>query len=56
LNTSPIGGYLGFLKTYHKLKKDFFWEGLKNDVKKYVSEFLVYQYNNGEIINMPGLL
>ena len=29
LHTSPIGGHSGFLKTYHRIKKDFFWEGLK---------------------------
>jgi hypothetical protein len=29
LHTSPVGGHLGFLKTYHRVKKDFFWDGLK---------------------------
>jgi len=24
-HTSPIGGHSGFLKTYHRVKKDFFW-------------------------------
>jgi hypothetical protein len=24
LHTSPIGGHSGFLKTYHRIKKDFF--------------------------------
>ena len=29
LHTSPFGGHSGFLKTYHKVKKEFFWDGLK---------------------------
>ena len=32
LHTSPLGGHSGFLKTYHRVKKEFFWEGLKSDV------------------------
>ena len=32
LHTSPIGGHSGFLKTYHGIKNEFFWEGFKNDV------------------------
>jgi hypothetical protein len=27
LHTSPVGGHSGFLKTYHRVKKDFFWDG-----------------------------
>ena len=29
LHTSPIGGHSRFLKTYHRIKNDIFWEGLK---------------------------
>ena len=29
LHTSPLGGQSGFLKTYHRVKKDFFWDVLK---------------------------
>jgi hypothetical protein len=43
LHTSPIGGHSGFLKTYHRIKKDFFWEGLKTDVQNFVVECLVFQ-------------
>jgi hypothetical protein len=43
LHTSPIGGHSRFLKTYHMIKKDFFWEGLKTDVQKFVVECLVFQ-------------
>jgi hypothetical protein len=37
LHTSPVGGHSGFLKTYHRVKKDFFLDGLKNDVQRFVA-------------------
>jgi hypothetical protein len=56
LHTSPVGGHSGFLKTYHRVKKDFFWDGLKTDVKRFVAECLVCQQNKVEIIKTLGLL
>ena len=56
LHTSPLGGHSGFLKTYHRVKKEFFWEGLKSNIQKFVVECLVFQQNKVETINTPGLL
>jgi hypothetical protein len=56
LHTSPVGGHSGFLKTYHRVKKDFFWDGLKTDVQRFVEECLVCQQNKVETIKTPGLL
>ena len=56
LHTSPIGGHSGFLKTYERIKKDIFWEGLKNDVKTFVAECLVCRQNKGETLKTPRLL
>jgi hypothetical protein len=39
----PIGGHSKLFKTYHMIKKEFFWEGLKNDVKNFVAECAVFQ-------------
>jgi len=41
LHTSPGGGHSGFLKTYHGVKKDFFWDGLKLDIQMFMVECLV---------------
>ena len=30
LHTSPLAGHSKFLKTYHRVKKDFFWDGLES--------------------------
>ena len=55
LHTSPIGGHLGFLKTYDRVKTIFFWDGLKSDIQKFVAECLVCQQNKFETIKTPGL-
>jgi hypothetical protein len=44
------------LKTYHRVKREFFWDGLKTDVQRFVAEFLFFQQNKVEIIKTPGLL
>ena len=49
-HSSPIGGHSGFLKTYHKVKKYFFWDGLKTNIQKFVAECLVFQQNKVETI------
>jgi hypothetical protein len=43
LHNSPIGGHSRFLKSHHRIKNCFFWEGLKTDVQNFVFEFLVFQ-------------
>eukprot|EP00253_Pinus_taeda_P008739 PITA_08739 len=36
--------------------KEFFWDGLKSDIQKFVAECLVFQQNKEETIKTPGLL
>ena len=55
-HTSPLGGHSGFLKTYHRVKKEFFWDGLKFDIQKFVAQCLVCQQNKVETIKTSGLL
>jgi hypothetical protein len=56
LHTSPVGGHSGFLKTYHRVKKDFFGDGLKTNVQRFVEECVVFQQNKVETIKTPSLL
>jgi hypothetical protein len=44
------------LKTYHRVKKEFFGDGLKNDVQRFMAECLVFQQNKVETIKIPGIL
>jgi hypothetical protein len=56
LHTSPVEGHSDYLITYHRVKKECFWDGLKNDVQRFVAECLVCQQNKVETIKTPGLL
>jgi hypothetical protein len=56
LHTSSVGGHSGFLKTYHRVKKEFFWDGLKTDIQRFIAKCLVFQQNKVETIKTPGLL
>lgn len=33
VHDSPLGGHSGFLKSLHRLKQDFFWVGMRSDLK-----------------------
>jgi len=41
LHTSPLEGQSGFLRTYHTVKKDFFWDELKSYIQNIAVECLV---------------
>ena len=36
--------------------KEFFWEGLKSNVQRFMVECLVFQQNKVEIVKTPGIL
>jgi hypothetical protein len=56
LHTSLVGWHLGFFKTYHRVNKEFFWDGLKTYVQRFVGKCLVFQQNKVEKIKTLGLL
>jgi hypothetical protein len=47
LHISPVGGDSGFLKNYHRVKKECFWDDLKTDVQRFVAECLLIQVDIG---------
>jgi hypothetical protein len=55
-HTSPVGGHSRFLKTYHRVKREFFGDGLKTDVQRFAEECLVFQQNNVEIVKASGIV
>ncbi|KAJ4814811.1 polyprotein [Rhynchospora pubera] len=56
IHTTSVGGHSGVLSTYQRVKKIFYWPGLKETVKEVVKNCEVCQLNKGEHVATPGLL
>ncbi|KAM1111179.1 hypothetical protein ACFX19_010480 [Malus domestica] len=55
-HASLQGGHSGFLRTYKRLTRNFFWPGIKRETKQFVAECTECQRQNIENIHPPGLL
>ena len=53
---SAIGGHLGYLKTYKRIMAQFYWIGMKADIKRHVNECQVCQVNKASTLAPAGLL
>jgi hypothetical protein len=56
LHATPTVGHSRFTKTYDRIKRYFFWDGMKQDIHNFVIECDVCQCNKGETIKSPGTL
>jgi hypothetical protein len=56
LHATPTAGHSGFTKTYDRVKRSFFWDGMKQDIRKFMAECEVCQHNKGETVKSPGTL
>jgi hypothetical protein len=43
LHATPTTGHSEFTKTYDSVKRSFFWDGMKHDIRNFVAECDVYQ-------------
>jgi hypothetical protein len=55
-HATPTTGHSGFTKTYDQVKRSFFWDGMKKDVRNFVAECNVCQHNKGKTIKPLGTL
>ena len=55
-HNGAIGGHAGYLKTYKRLTSQFFWFGMKSDIKRHVSECQICQQNKLSTLSPAGLL
>jgi hypothetical protein len=56
LHATPTTGHSGFTKTYDRVKRSFFWDGMKQDIRNFVVECDVCQRNKGETVKSLGTL
>ena len=52
----PLGGHSSYLKTFHRLKKGFYWSGMGKDLKQYIREWDVCQKLKNKTCYLAGLL
>ena len=53
MHNSPMGGHSGYLKTLHRVKQDFYWQGMKSDIKNHIKCCEVCQRPR---VTLPNLL
>jgi hypothetical protein len=56
VHSSPLAGHVGYDKTIHRARKDFFWPGMKYDVKRFIRECDICQRVKAENVSLVGLL
>jgi hypothetical protein len=56
LHATPTVGHSGFTKTYDRVERSFFWDGMKQDICNFVAEREVCQCNKGETVKSLGTL
>lgn len=52
----PLGRHSGYFKMYQQAKRDFYWNGMKKDIKQMVKECDTCQAMKYETIPPTGLL
>jgi Integrase zinc binding domain len=56
MHDSRFGRHSEILGTYQRVKRFFYWPGLKFDVLTHVQSCEAYQMNKSEHVGTPGLL
>ena len=53
---APQAGHVGYKKTYNNIRKNFYWQGMKTDIARFVAECDTCQRQKVENIALPGKL
>jgi len=55
-HSHPLEGHTGAQKAYSRLKKEFYWPGMRQEVRRFVKECEACQRNKTENLHPAGLL
>ena len=53
---SAMGSHMGFLRSYQKIQENFYWKGMKKDVKKHADQCYICQTHKLSSLALVGLL
>jgi len=56
IHSNPTAGHSGYHNIVHRAKANFYWPGMRKDIKLFVRECPVCQANKSESMASPGLL
>jgi hypothetical protein len=56
VHSDPAAGHSGYDKTLQRARRDFYWHGMRRDIKNFIRECDVCQQNKNENICPAGLL
>ena len=56
MHSTLAAGHSEFLRTYKRIKQNFYWVGMKNIIAKFVAQYDVCQRYKGETVASPGKL
>jgi len=56
VHSDQTEGHSGYEKTLHRVKRNFYWKGMRKDVKRFIRECEVCQRNKGDNTSPVGLL
>jgi hypothetical protein len=56
IHASPVARHAGYDKTIHRARKDFYWQGMKSDIRKFIRECDTCQRVKSENVSPAGLL
>lgn len=55
-HSTPAGGHQGVIKSYHRLKKLLYWQGMQKDVKQFIFNCRICQTYKYETTSPAGFL
>ena len=56
VHSNPLAGHSRFLKSYQRAKSDFYWKGMKTDLKKFIKDCDTCQRIKSDTSSPAGLL